>query len=66
MQTFCTWPLPLGQQRELYGGCQTIALCMQRDENTFDTCERPEPCTPTLAPHFQHHDPARYRCLEQT
>lgn len=31
-----------------------IPLCMERDENTFDTRERPEPCILTLAPQFQH------------
>ena len=54
MQTFCTSPLSIGQQRETYGECRNPALCMERDENTFDTRERPEPCTPTLAPQFQY------------
>jgi hypothetical protein len=54
VQTFYTWPLPIGPQRETYVECQTPTLCMERDENTFDTHERPEPCTPTLAPRFQH------------
>jgi len=30
MQTFCTWPLPIGQPRETSRRCQTTALCMER------------------------------------
>jgi hypothetical protein len=56
MQTFCTWPLPIGQQNSAKRnqGCQVIPLCSDLDWDTFGACEHHMPCTLMLAPQFQH------------